>query len=226
MSEFVFPPTPELVRVVTDLSFPLPQRMRSVFYLRTVGGADAVAALCTALTNKEGTTLFRHEIAYVLGQMEAKDSIPTLVAVLQDGGDDPIVRHECGEALGAIADPAALPVLEALSADATPEVAETCQIAAARVRWVLEHGAQSEAGAWRSPVGEKAVVVGDCATPWRCGGAPFPMTRPNAQHSSRITPSRQRRWRQTILVPEGNGEPPTHTHCGQRMSLLLLTTRL
>lgn len=146
MSEFKFPPTESLCQVVQDLNAPIAQRMRSVFYLRTIGGEDAVKALCNALTIPGGTTLFRHEIAYVLGQMEAKEAIPTLIAVLRDGADDPIVRHECGEALGAIADPSVLAVLEELSSDARPEVAETCQIAAARVRWVLEHGAQSEAG--------------------------------------------------------------------------------
>jgi deoxyhypusine monooxygenase len=52
---------------------------------------------------------------------------------------------QSGEALGAIADPAALPVLEAHARDAAPEVAETCQIAAARLRWAMEKG--SEAGA-------------------------------------------------------------------------------
>lgn len=53
-----------------------------------------MADIIAALRNKTGTTLFRHEIAYVLGQMEAKEAIPTLVDVLRDTEDDPIVRHE------------------------------------------------------------------------------------------------------------------------------------
>lgn len=153
------------------------------------------------MRNKEGTTLFRHELAYVLGQMQSKAGIADLLAVLQDTEDDPIVRHEvspsafsvaslclsfqdpihcqhgaagilvlqsqssphtqlhsydsivrpssllprpsslqAGEALGAIADPATLPELDKYAEDARPEVAETCQIAARRVRWVLEKG--------------------------------------------------------------------------------------
>ena len=75
-----------------------------------------------ALLNKAGTTLFRHEIAYVLGQMEAQRAIPTLERVLRDASDDAIVRHECGEALGAIAEPSSLVVLDELSTDTSPEV--------------------------------------------------------------------------------------------------------
>jgi deoxyhypusine monooxygenase len=91
--------------------------------------------------------LFRHEIAYVLGQMLAKAAIPTLSEVLQDTTDDPIVRHESGEALGAIADPSTLPLLEKFADDARPEVAETCQIASRRVKWVIDHGDKAgEAG--------------------------------------------------------------------------------
>lgn len=119
---FRFPPRAELVAAVTDLAHPLAQRMRAVFYLRTLGGPDAVAALTTALLDRGGTTLFRHEIAYVLGQMEARSAVPTLLSVLRDVGDDAIVRHECGEALGAIADPETLPALEALCDDSAPEV--------------------------------------------------------------------------------------------------------
>jgi deoxyhypusine monooxygenase len=92
-----------------------------------------------ALRNKHGTTLFRHEIAYVLGQMEAGVAVPTLLDVLRDTSDDAIVRHESAEALGAIADPATLEELEAFCGDASPEVAETCQIAAKRVRWMIDN---------------------------------------------------------------------------------------
>ena len=60
---FAFPPTEVLLAVVQDLAAPLPERMRAVFYLRTVGGDAAVAALCAALRLPGGSTLFRNEIA-------------------------------------------------------------------------------------------------------------------------------------------------------------------
>lgn len=138
---FKFPPTPELVACVTDNTRPIAQRMRAVFYLRTIGGDVAVDALCRALKDKSGTCLFRHETAYVLGQMEARGAVPVLIAVLQDASDDTIVRHEAGEALGAIADESALPVLDEHASDPRPEVAETCQIAAQRVRWAVAKAA-------------------------------------------------------------------------------------
>jgi deoxyhypusine monooxygenase len=82
--------------------------------------------------------------------MQATSAIPSLVRVLTDATDDPVVRHESGEALGAIADPSTLPVLEECCKDARPEVSETCQIAARRVRWVMEHGQGA------APPGEEA----------------------------------------------------------------------
>lgn len=145
MTGFRMPEKSALIKVLHDLEKPIAQRMRAIFYLRTVGGDDAVAALATALRNRGGSTLFRHEIAYVLGQMQATTAVPALLEVLQDASDDPIVRHESGEALGAIGDPSTLSVLEALSSDPRPEVAETCQIAADRVRWAMSSAADKDA---------------------------------------------------------------------------------
>jgi deoxyhypusine monooxygenase len=162
--QFKFPPKEELCACVCDLSTPLAQRMRAIFYLRTLGGDDAVNALCkgeehirilnshfilfwcfvivltlwqmhqlAAIVQKEGTSLFRHEIGYVLGQMKANAAVPTLIEILRDETDDVIVRHECGEALGAIAAPETLEILEQYSNDKSSEVAETVSASATRV---------------------------------------------------------------------------------------------
>jgi len=58
---------------------------------------SSISLYYIALANKKGSTLFRHEIAYVLGQMQAKSAIPRLLSVLADSTDDPIVRHEVSE---------------------------------------------------------------------------------------------------------------------------------
>lgn len=117
-----------------------------------------------ALRNKEGSCLFRHEVAYVLGQMLAKTAVPTLSEVLADASDDPIVRHESGEALGAIAAPESLALLEHHCSDPRPEVAETCQIAAKRVRWALESGdAAAEEGNLRDNPYQRCVVASPAA---------------------------------------------------------------
>lgn len=46
------------------------------------------------------SALFRHEIAYVLGQMQHDACIKQLTENLKDPVENPMVRHECAEALG------------------------------------------------------------------------------------------------------------------------------
>ena len=96
MSEaaFVTPPLADLLSTLHDLTRPIAARMRAIFYLRTLGGTENALALCTALRNAQGTALFRHEIAYVLGQMQEAAAVPDLLAVLRDTSDDTVVRHE------------------------------------------------------------------------------------------------------------------------------------
>jgi deoxyhypusine monooxygenase len=144
-NSFKFPPMHVLQSTLMDKSKPIAARMRSIFYLRTIGGDAATTCLMGALEDKEGTTLFRHEIAYVLGQMQAKEALSLLESILQDENDDIIVRHECGEALGAIADSSSLPLLEKFSHSPQIEIAETCQIAHKRVVWMLENSTSAQA---------------------------------------------------------------------------------
>lgn len=47
--------------------------------------------------------MFRHEIAYVFGQLSSKWSVKSLVERLSDDNECEMVRHECAEALGGIA---------------------------------------------------------------------------------------------------------------------------
>ena len=94
---FVTPPRADLVATLLDLSRPIASRMRAIFYLRSMGEehlAENTAILCRALQDTRGTALFRHEIAYVLGQMQSVQAIPDLSAVLRNTADDVVVRHE------------------------------------------------------------------------------------------------------------------------------------
>ena len=143
---FKCPPFTSLTLTLHDSQAPIAARTRAIFYLRTLGGDLAVSALCKALRDVDSSVLFRHEVAYVLGQMQASAAVPHLLAVLRDVGDDVIVRHEAAEALGAIADPATLVDLDIGCSDVSSEVAETCSIAARRVRWVVENGGAAVAG--------------------------------------------------------------------------------
>jgi deoxyhypusine monooxygenase len=99
---------------------------------------EAVKAIAKALPNKADSTLLRHELAYVLGQMQDNEAIDVLSQVLRDISDDVIVRHECAEALGAICDESVLPILSEFSKDPAIEVSETCDIAIDLVKWKMK----------------------------------------------------------------------------------------
>jgi deoxyhypusine monooxygenase len=53
---------------------------------------------------KDPSAVFRHEVAYVLGQMAHPAAVASLKASLSDESEHAMVRHEAAEALGAIAD--------------------------------------------------------------------------------------------------------------------------
>ena len=55
------------------------------------------------------SALLRHEIAYVLGQMQNTVALPTLIERLEDGDEHVMVRHEAAEAMGAIGDRSVIP---------------------------------------------------------------------------------------------------------------------
>lgn len=76
-----------------------------------------------------GSALFRHEVGYVLGQLQHEAAVPGLVAALSLHTESPMVRHECAEALGAIAQPSCLAALRAHAADPERVVRESCEVA-------------------------------------------------------------------------------------------------
>lgn len=78
---------------------------------------------------KVGSALFRHEVAFVLGQLQEEVSVAHLQASLEDECENEMVRHECAEALGAIATPQCLSILNKYLADNKRVVSESCAIA-------------------------------------------------------------------------------------------------
>ena len=58
------------------------QRMRALFALRNIGGRDAVESLAAAFDSS--SALLKHEIAYVLGQMQDDHAVPHLISRLED----------------------------------------------------------------------------------------------------------------------------------------------
>jgi len=62
----------------------------------------AIHALARGFTDP--SALFRHEIAFVFGQLSHPASIPSLIECLSNQKEASMVRHEAAEALGSLGD--------------------------------------------------------------------------------------------------------------------------
>ncbi|XP_049732335.1 deoxyhypusine hydroxylase isoform X1 [Elephas maximus indicus] len=116
-----------LREALLDEARPLFDRYRAMFALRNTGGKEAALALAEGL--RCGSALFRHEVGYVLGQLQDEAAVPQLAAALARRSENPMVRHECAEALGAIARPSCLAALRAHAEDPERVVRESCEVA-------------------------------------------------------------------------------------------------
>lgn len=103
------PSIPDLEKTLLDTKLPLFQRYRAMFGLRDLASppdlptaVDAVNALANGL--KDPSALFRHEVAFVFGQLCHPASIPCLTECLGDLQEVGMVRHEAAEALGSLGD--------------------------------------------------------------------------------------------------------------------------
>ncbi|MCJ1409304.1 deoxyhypusine hydroxylase [Ptychographa xylographoides] len=99
----------ELQNTLLDTKLPLFQRYRAMFALRDLASppdlptaVPAVFALASGFSDP--SALFRHEIAFVFGQLSHPASIPSLVTALSDTEEESMVRHEAAEALGSMGD--------------------------------------------------------------------------------------------------------------------------
>jgi len=117
--------------VLMDVSLPLYDRYEGLFTLRNVGGAVPAEALAGALRLDASSAVLRHEIAFVLAQMEEESATAALAASLADCAEHGMVRHEAAIALGAIGTDDAEAALRSFEGDADKLVAESCQVALA-----------------------------------------------------------------------------------------------
>jgi deoxyhypusine monooxygenase len=124
-------PLETLTTTLLDDAAPIFDRYRALFSLRDDGGEAAVAALCSALRAAGPSTsaLLKHEVAYVLGQLQSPASLPALRDALANAGEHGMVRHEAAEALGALGAAAAAAPLAAALADSDPVVAQSAAVA-------------------------------------------------------------------------------------------------
>ncbi|KAF7650856.1 hypothetical protein LDENG_00119370 [Lucifuga dentata] len=117
----------ELRSMLLDERLQLFERYRAMFALRNLGSEEAVLALADGL--QCSSALFRHEIGYVLGQMQHAAAVPALCAALERLGENPMVRHEAAEALGSIGKEECLAVLQRYRGDGERVVKESCEVA-------------------------------------------------------------------------------------------------
>eukprot|EP00188_Purpureofilum_apyrenoidigerum_P001765 Plantae.Rhodophyta-Purpureofilum_apyrenoidigerum.ctg20049.p1 GENE.Plantae.Rhodophyta-Purpureofilum_apyrenoidigerum.ctg20049~~Plantae.Rhodophyta-Purpureofilum_apyrenoidigerum.ctg20049.p1 ORF type:complete len:320 (+),score=72.15 Plantae.Rhodophyta-Purpureofilum_apyrenoidigerum.ctg20049:140-961(+) len=120
---------PELGRMLKDQSIPLFERYEAMFALRNLanGSDGAVYALCDAFGDP--SALFRHELAYVLGQVQSQSSVAALANVLFDKNEAAMVRHEAAEALGSVGTLESEGILRKFLRDEAPVVRESCEVA-------------------------------------------------------------------------------------------------
>lgn len=103
------PSIPELQEKLLDTRLPLFDRYRAMFALRDLSSppdlptaVPAVKALASGFADP--SALFRHEVAFVFGQLSHPASIPSLIETLSNSKEEIMVRHEAAEALGSLGD--------------------------------------------------------------------------------------------------------------------------
>lgn len=98
-----------------------------MFRLRDIGTDEACLALASGF--EDTSALFKHEIAYVFGQLCNPVTVPSLIKVLKDETEAGMVRHEAAEALGSIATDECLPVLRSFLNDQEQVVRDSAIVA-------------------------------------------------------------------------------------------------
>lgn len=117
----------ELEQILTDENESLFNRYKAMFSLRDIASPESITILSKALSC--GSALFKHEIAFVLGQLQSPLSVPYLKESLIDENQNDMVRHECAEALGAIATDDCYDILKQYINDQKVVVKESCEVA-------------------------------------------------------------------------------------------------
>ena len=118
----------KLRTILLDESLPLFDRYRAMFSLRNRGDEQSILALTEGFSCS--SALFRHEVAFVLGQVASPLGSEALLQRLRDEGENSMVRHEAAEALGDIPGvDIEAEMARYLSPSVDPVVRESCVIA-------------------------------------------------------------------------------------------------
>lgn len=117
----------KLQNILNDQQKPLFERYRAMFRLRDLGTDEACLALASGFADE--SALFKHEIAYVFGQICNPVTVPSLIKVLKDEREAGMVRHEAAEALGSIGTNECTEVLTSFLTDSERVVRESAIVA-------------------------------------------------------------------------------------------------
>lgn len=92
-----------------------------------MGTPEAIEIICQGFFGTpRDSALFKHEVAFVLGQIQSLLSVDALSKKLADLEENEIVRHECAEALGSIGKSE---IISKYIEDPSRIVRESCQVA-------------------------------------------------------------------------------------------------
>ncbi|GIX62858.1 deoxyhypusine hydroxylase [Babesia caballi] len=126
-----------LQEVLRDESLPLYKRYEALFSIRNAGGDVPAQIIGGALLGDKVSEVFRHECAFVLGQMQSMAACDALLKCLENPSEEPIARHEAALALGSCAsvcgsEPDKKRIVDALErrcSDPVKVVADSCVVA-------------------------------------------------------------------------------------------------
>nr|NVI76113.1 nero [Cucujiformia] len=83
----------KLKLMIIDENLSLFEKYRAMFALRNIASKETINILGEALDH--GSALFKHEIAFVLGQLQNDTAVPYLKKKLEDIKENEMVSHEC-----------------------------------------------------------------------------------------------------------------------------------
>jgi len=121
-----------LAALYNDPSADLFVRYRALFSLRDLCTPQALEVLAQGLVKSDFSPLFKHEIAFVLGELSerALSTASYLEAAVTDQSNHCMVRHEASEALSEVRQtPQTAAFLRPYLQDTAPVVRESCEVA-------------------------------------------------------------------------------------------------
>ncbi|OAF72055.1 hypothetical protein A3Q56_00146 [Intoshia linei] len=120
-------------KVLSEPKSSIQQRFSALFELKSIGNELAVKEIVKIFS--DDSALLKHELAYVLGQMQNQTAIPYLRKVLDDESQPLIVRHEAAEALAAVGDNEWYEKLVKYRDSEYRVLRETCILASDMIEW-------------------------------------------------------------------------------------------